>query len=101
MNRTDAPRHSLHPLARRKERRDAGWDGNADGSRGVGRSGGRVGGCLRVGGAAARAYVTEAGEAGLLPSRRSTGDQLVCAAVTWAGVRHRRMAASRKAPRVR
>ncbi|XP_066880828.1 xaa-Pro aminopeptidase 1 isoform X7 [Kogia breviceps] len=29
------------------------------------------------------------------------GDQLVYAAVTWAGSRHRRMAASRKAPRVR
>lgn len=35
----------------------------------------------------------------VLPAFR--GDQLVCTALTWDRARHRRMAASRKAPRVR
>uniref|UniRef100_A0A8C0T330 X-prolyl aminopeptidase 1 n=1 Tax=Canis lupus familiaris TaxID=9615 RepID=A0A8C0T330_CANLF len=39
--------------------------------------------------------------AGRAASCASQGDQLVRAALTWAGARHRRMAASRKAPRVR
>lgn len=34
-------------------------------------------------------------------ARLVAGDQLVCAPLTWAGARHRRMAASRKPPRVR
>lgn len=62
-------------------------------------------GSRRQGTPQARAWPTRRSAARLLSrfprAGPSAGDQLVCAPLTWAGARHRRMAASRKPPRVR
>lgn len=58
----------------------------------------------RAGLTAGRSLCVSTPQSGAWPARcarLAVGDQLVCAPLTWAGARHRRMAASRKPPRVR